>query len=138
MVSRVSVTLAIALTTTTGCWDWRPWTMEATRSMALASSTEVPPNFMTIIGGAPSTQGSGCRARDPHSTRSLRSLAQGRLRLRLKTGSAQDDARIPHGVWLEVPSSQISLGLEQLCVQDGGSGSSANGVVREHGEFPVE
>jgi hypothetical protein len=25
--------------------------MEATRSMALASSTEVPPNFMTIIGG---------------------------------------------------------------------------------------
>ena len=28
-----------------------PATMEATRSMALASSTEVPPNFMTIMGG---------------------------------------------------------------------------------------
>ncbi len=30
-----------------------PLTMEATRSMALASSTEVPPNFMTIMGGLP-------------------------------------------------------------------------------------
>src|SRR5436190_17694560 len=51
MVSRVSVTLAMALTTTTGFCARRPSTMEATQSMALASSTEVPPNFMTIMGG---------------------------------------------------------------------------------------
>src|SRR5206468_11874174 len=52
MVSSVSVTLAMALTTTTGCLARRPSTMEATRSMAFASSTEVPPNFITIIGVA--------------------------------------------------------------------------------------
>src|SRR5438270_10003590 len=52
MVRSVSVTLAMALTTTTGCCDWRPATIEVTRSMALASSTEVPPNFITIIGAS--------------------------------------------------------------------------------------
>src|SRR5258708_34938678 len=52
MVSSVSVTLAMALTTTTGPCCRRPLTMAATRSIARASSTEVPPNFMTIIGVA--------------------------------------------------------------------------------------
>jgi hypothetical protein len=52
MVSKVSVTLAMALTTTTGFCANRPSTMAATRSMALLSSTEVPPNFMTIMGVA--------------------------------------------------------------------------------------
>src|SRR5579863_2194666 len=50
MVSSVSVTLAIALTTTTGFCGSRSFTIAATRSMARASSTEVPPNFITIIG----------------------------------------------------------------------------------------
>src|SRR5208282_408545 len=50
MVSSVSVTLAMALTTTTGRWGNRSLTIAATRSMARASSTEVPPNFITIIG----------------------------------------------------------------------------------------
>ena len=47
--SNWSVTLAIALTTTTGCLPCatRPATMAAVRPMAAGSSTEVPPNFMT-------------------------------------------------------------------------------------------
>src|SRR5579863_4390982 len=56
MVSSVSVTLAMALTTTTGFCDSRSLTIAATRSMARASSTEVPPNFMTIIGGISSKE----------------------------------------------------------------------------------
>src|SRR5208337_4645235 len=44
-----SVTLARALTTTTGCLPMatRPATMAAVRLMAAGSSTDVPPNFMT-------------------------------------------------------------------------------------------
>jgi hypothetical protein len=44
-----SVTLAMALTTTTGCLPraTRPATMAAVRLMAAGSSTEVPPNFIT-------------------------------------------------------------------------------------------
>ena len=44
-----SVTFAMALTTTTGCSPWltRPATIRAVRRIALASSTEVPPNFIT-------------------------------------------------------------------------------------------
>ena len=43
------MTLAMALTTTTGCLPWatRPATMAAVRPMAAGSSTEVPPNFIT-------------------------------------------------------------------------------------------
>src|SRR5580700_1160025 len=40
----------MALTTTTGFCASRPLTISAARSMALASCTEVPPNFITIIG----------------------------------------------------------------------------------------
>jgi hypothetical protein len=41
---------------------------------------------------------------DPHSTHSLRSLAQGRLSLRLKNGSAQDDAQSSgHHNWITNP-----------------------------------
>ncbi len=44
-----SVTLAIALTTTMGCnpLRTRPATISAVRRIATASSTEVPPNFIT-------------------------------------------------------------------------------------------
>src|SRR3954469_1786068 len=44
-----SVTLAIALTTTTSFCARRDSTILAARAMAAASSTEVPPNLMTII-----------------------------------------------------------------------------------------
>src|SRR4051812_27031266 len=44
-----SVTFAIALTTMTGFSARRDSTILAARVMAAASSTEVPPNFMTII-----------------------------------------------------------------------------------------
>src|SRR5437667_2658892 len=40
----------MALTTTTGFCESRPPTIAAARLMAWASCTEVPPNFMTIIG----------------------------------------------------------------------------------------
>src|SRR6476660_2908639 len=43
-----SVTLAMALTTTTGFCSRRPLTIAPARSIALASCTEVPPNFMTM------------------------------------------------------------------------------------------
>src|SRR5215472_9823252 len=45
-----SVILARALTTATGRSLCRSRTMAATRSMAFASCTEVPPNFITIMG----------------------------------------------------------------------------------------
>ena len=49
MASNWSVTFAMALTTTNGRSGSRDFTMLATRSMAVASSTEVPPNFITIM-----------------------------------------------------------------------------------------
>src|SRR5271166_3309626 len=53
MASNWSVTLAMALTTTNGRSGKRAFTMAATRSMAAASSTDVPPNFMTITVSPP-------------------------------------------------------------------------------------
>src|ERR1700760_2768206 len=50
MPSSVSVTLDIALTTTNGRSFSRDFTMLIAREMAAASCTEVPPNFITIIG----------------------------------------------------------------------------------------
>ena len=49
--SNWSVTLAMALTTTTGLLPpaTRPATMAAVRPMAAASSTDVPPNFITTM-----------------------------------------------------------------------------------------
>ena len=46
---QASVTLAIALTTTTGCWSSRSCTIARNRSIAAASSIDVPPNFVTIM-----------------------------------------------------------------------------------------
>src|SRR6185312_13878553 len=44
----------MALTTTTGLLPVRPFTISAAREIAVASSTDVPPNFITIIGkGSP-------------------------------------------------------------------------------------
>src|SRR5271166_2940897 len=63
MASNWSVTFAMALTTTNGLSDRRPFTMLATRSMAVASSTEVPPNFMTITGAPPVLDVAGRRSR---------------------------------------------------------------------------
>src|SRR5580700_654018 len=54
IASSVSVTLDMALTTTYGCSANRPLTMPAMRSIAVASSTEVPPNFITITVLPPS------------------------------------------------------------------------------------
>src|SRR5271157_1648650 len=63
MASNWSVTFAMALTTTKGRSAKRDFTMLATRSMAVASSTEVPPNFMTITAAPPSQDVAGRRSR---------------------------------------------------------------------------
>src|SRR5512143_2294657 len=49
MASSLLVVLPMAETTTTGRRASRAFTMDATRSRAAADSTDVPPNFMTII-----------------------------------------------------------------------------------------
>ena len=49
IASSLLVVLPMAETTTTGRRSTRASTMEATRSMAAADSTDVPPNFITII-----------------------------------------------------------------------------------------
>jgi hypothetical protein len=36
------------------------------------------------------------------------------------------------------PALQVAVMLEEFGVEQCGSGGSANGVVREHGELPVE
>src|SRR5215469_3357770 len=54
MASSVSVTLDIALTTTKGRSASRALTISAMRSIAVESSTDVPPNFMTITATPPS------------------------------------------------------------------------------------
>src|SRR5271157_1850479 len=88
MASNWSVTLAMALTTTNGRSDMRPFTMLATRSMAVASSTEVPPNFMTItaappwldVGGRPSRQVALCLEEFSVEQRCARRAADGVVR----------------------------------------------------------
>src|ERR1700683_1713626 len=49
MASSLFVVLPIAETTTTGCRSSLALTISATRPIAAADSTEVPPNFITII-----------------------------------------------------------------------------------------
>src|ERR1039458_4572424 len=56
ITSNWSVTLAMALTTTKGRSGKRVFTMDATRSMAAASSMDVPPNFMTITATPPAKE----------------------------------------------------------------------------------
>src|SRR6185437_10266553 len=86
-----SVIFASALTTTTGLSVRRSRTIVATRSMARASCTEVPPNFITIMAALPAAG-----------------------------------------------SIEISLRFEQFAVQNGCTGRTADSVVGEHGESPVE
>jgi hypothetical protein len=38
----------------------------------------------------------------------------------------------------QAPICQFAQAGQQFGVEDGGSGGAANGVVREHGELPVE
>ena len=54
IASSLLVVLPIAETTTTGRRATRALTIEATRSMADADSTDVPPNFITIMVSLPS------------------------------------------------------------------------------------
>src|SRR6476661_3144823 len=117
-----SVILASALTTTTGRSGRRSRTMAATRSMAWASCTEVPPNFITIM-----------RALRRTSTTETRRHGE-------RHGgvcSATEWPEYPSAV-ARTRSTQVSLRFKQLDIQHGCTSSAADGVVRKHGEFPVE
>src|SRR5271165_755230 len=91
MASNWSVTLAMALTTTNGRSGRRPFTMLATRSMAVASSTEVPPNFMTITAAPPSKNMGGRPSRQIALRLEEFGVEQGRAR------SAADGVMREHG-----------------------------------------
>src|SRR5712692_11571091 len=117
MASSWSVTLAMALTTTTGFCACRPFTIAAARSIALASSTEVPPNFITIIG-------------DTFFAADRRRAAQMECHIRI-FGRC-------HPQRTQRSSIEISPGLEQFGVEQGRAGRPANGVMRKHGELPIQ
>src|SRR2546423_1181247 len=59
MASSLFVVFPMAETTTIGFRSTRARTIDATRSMAAADSTDVPPNFITIIGRPPRKIGPG-------------------------------------------------------------------------------
>src|SRR5713226_5701974 len=101
MASNWSVTWAMALTNTAGLCSRRALTIPAERSMARASSTEVPPNFITIIGV--DSSGSGER------------------------GSVWMAER--RRLWSKI-SLQVTLSLQQLGVEQGRPGFHADRVVR--------
>src|SRR5260370_37811308 len=84
--------------------------MAATRSMAVASPTEVPPNFMTM----------GISRRDSQLSQRRRKVGHPMAR------------RVP------ARSRQVSLHFQQFGVEPRSSGRPANRIVREHGEFPVK
>src|ERR1700741_3410871 len=117
----------MALTTTTGLFPTRSLTIEAVRSIALASSTEVPPNFMTIIAHSLAGSYRGQQAKTSIARSELLVPIRGR-----KTGEARTHSR---GRW---PSPEISLRLQQLCIEQGRSGRAANRIMRKHGEFPIQ
>src|SRR5713101_4922973 len=117
MASSWSVTLAMALTTTTGFCACRPFTIAAARSIALASSTEVPPNFITIIG-------------DTFFAADRRRATQMKCHIRI-FGRC-------HPQRTQRSSIEISLDLEQLGVEQDRAGRPADRVVGKHGELPVQ
>src|SRR6185295_4632479 len=90
MFSNWSVTFAMALTTTTGRCGRRSLTICAARSMASASCTEVPPNFMTIMGDHP------VRWHSPKKSLHLKQLGvqQGRPR-RTADGVMGENCKLP-------------------------------------------
>src|SRR3954468_18196862 len=94
IASNWSVTRAMALTTTTGLFGRRSRTIAAARSMAAASSTEVPPNFITIM---PALQGGSFR-QVPVGVKKL-GIQQG------STGGAADHIVREHG---ELPVEKIA------------------------------
>src|ERR1700676_2336067 len=118
----------MALTTTTGFCGRRPSTMEATRSMAFASSTEVPPNFITIM----SETSCGKWLEEAEADPSIAARGGGWDARATAAPTAALHAR------RHCSSSQVALGFEQFSIEDCGAGGSANRVVRKHGEFPVE
>src|SRR5690242_10753485 len=99
----------MALTTTTGCRSRRPFTMAATRSMALASCTDVPPNFITSMGGRTSVA----------------------VEHRLSCGAAHHSV-CPRGLDQSGASLQVALRLKEFGIQQGRAGSPTDGVVRKH------
>src|SRR4029077_2721052 len=110
----------MALTTTTGFFATRPFTIVAVRSIALASSTEVPPNFITIIEGN----------RVPERSARLPPAVAGASCPRQRHGVARKRDRSA--------SPQVPLGLQQLRIQQRRPGCAADRIVRKHRELPIQ
>src|ERR1035441_5536620 len=147
MASNLLVVFPMAETTTTGRRDSRARTMPATRVMAAADSTEVPPNFMTII-----IEPRKMPQRAPQgvwgSLVSCGGLATRLSGLRNGPSSAgkQPARRMPSCPTASAEchyTLRASLGehpfrMHQLGIQHGGAGRATDGVVAEHDEFVVE
>src|SRR5208282_3959977 len=118
----------MALITTNGRSGRRPFTMLATRSIAVASSTEVPPNFMTITS-APGAPNERRFYRGHRQTTHLRLL--GRCCGRWSGGPPSQDVA-------GRPSRQVALHLEEFGVQQGRTRRTADRVVREHRELVIQ
>src|SRR5579862_256042 len=135
--SNWSVTLAMALTTTTGCLpiDTRPATMEAVRLIAAGSSTDVPPNFMTtrLMPELPPFQLERCAEPPVPEMQVLRLRPPQRPPLRVTAERGRLHAGCGFG-----DRFKLAQAGQQLRVEDGRAGRAANGVVRHHGELPVQ
>src|SRR5256885_4189758 len=110
--SSLLVVLPIADTTTIGWRPARALTIAATRSMAAADSTEVPPNFITITSPNPWRRHSCLPGRD--SSR-------------------------PMPIYSTRPTLiQQPFRVHQLRIQNGRTRRAPNRVVAQRNELPVE
>src|SRR4051812_48433592 len=135
----------MALTTTTVCLPaaTRPATMEAVRLIAVGSSTDVPPNFITTrLMRCSCPQGLKPTSISNPSGRAETVLIE-IFHCRLDLG-ARDGVRLPSlrtsGRLPPVAGDRLQLSEagEQLCVQDRRAGGSAHRVMREQHELPVK
>src|SRR6516162_2743086 len=111
IASSLLVVLPIAKTTTTGFCSRRALTIPETRSIAPADSTELPPNFITIMQKLHKS-GAGVFA--------FRELAGQRACPTKKT------------------SVQHPFGMHQLGIEHGSAGRAANGVVTQGDKFIIQ
>src|SRR5215467_4922844 len=117
MASSLFVVFPIAETTTIGFRAARARTIADTRSMAVADSTEVPPNFITIMAW---------------------SLADAAAQAFQFVCFQSKSRKSNPGRWAVGPAIQHPLRVHHLGVEHGRTRGTADGVVCERDEFIVE
>src|SRR5579875_114612 len=140
MARSLLVVLPIAETTTTGARSRRAWTMPATRSIAAADPTEVPPNFMTIMR-RPRGVRSPQRRRDAKKAivepQRYGEAEEGRSKSEPEgTEAAEGAGKTVQTGWGS--SVEHPFRMHQLGIQHGGSGGAADGVVAQSDELVIE